>query len=166
IDWGQLGPDGTNINGPVAVTSAGGINAVASLAAYPGQRLEQSTTWFGNFTPADHLLYSGNLTVGGSAPTTLDFGSVALTQVGAQIQQDFFGDFTATIEAFDSLGNSLGTVTENGTSNGDADGSAIYIGVMSTDNNISKIVFSAVSLDANDFAINTVSLTPASVPEP
>ena len=56
----------------------------------------------------------------------------------------------------------------NGVSNGNNDGSAIFMGIGDlTGPNIAKIVISDQGVgDANDFAINAVSLGTSTVPEP
>jgi hypothetical protein len=171
IDWGQLGPDGTALTSPFTVTTAKGLSASVSQPQDSAERVDEGGgNWNGNFAMGAKLLYSGNYTTGGSAPITIDFGSTALRLIGFQIQDANPGDFTAKIEAFDSKGTSLGYVTENGFSASTQDNSAIFIGVESSDHNISKIVVSDVSpsnSDANNFAVNYVSLSQfAAVPEP
>jgi hypothetical protein len=51
------------------------------------------------------------------------------------------GSFTAFIAAYDSIGNVLGTFTEDGLYNEDNDNSAIFIGVADTTSEIAKVSF-------------------------
>jgi hypothetical protein len=99
---------------------------------------------------------------------TIDFAHPVFG-AGAQIQADFFGDFTAEIIA--SNGGVLGSFTENGTSNGNGDNSAIFIGALSDTANIAEIKFElpAAASEPNDFAIGPLALNTsavAGVPEP
>jgi hypothetical protein len=128
------------------------------------ERLDQSNGWNGNFANGAPLLWDQ-----AQGPViTIDLGTLSTLSGGAQIQADFFGAFTAKLEAFDSSGNSLGFVTENGNSNSNGDNSAIFIGVLSTGAPISKFQFSLTSAASspNDFAINQFSFVPELVPEP
>ena len=166
IDWSQLGTNGTVLVSPQTFTSTGSItgsvNDGASATTFL-QRLDQSTGWGGNFAPREALLWNRQ---NGNA-IELNFNT-PVSQAGAQIQDDFFGSFTATISAFDSLNNLLGTFTENGNSTGAADDSAIYIGVAAS--GISRITFSVSGggNGINDLAINHVTINGdvSAVPEP
>lgn len=131
------------------------------------ERRDQDNGWAGNFASGEKLLW----TRGSNGPITLDFGSTLLSRGGAKIQADFFGDFTAKIEALDSGGNVLATFTEDGTSNDNGDDSAIFIGIKSDDVNISKIrlgITSSVEGADQDLAIDRFdfSTTTSAVPEP
>ena len=101
------------------------------------------------------------LSTGGSGvgPITIDIAN-PVSGVGAQIQADDFGAYTAQIQAFDSSHNLLGTFTVSGDSEGGSTGTAPFLGVSSTSSNISEIVYS-LTADGNlaDLAINQLSLT-------
>ena len=103
-----------------------------------------------------------------AGPLHLDF-SAPVMAAGTQIQAQFPGAFTASIEAFDGLGNSLGSWSANGLSTFDQDGSALFLGVSSPSAEISRVsVWLNSSADPAflDFAINHVSLkTVSQVPE-
>jgi len=162
LDWGQLGPSFTNVPAPFTVSSSGGVVGQGTLTGGNGQAREQGNGWAGNFSSGDDLLWTQ-----GFGPLSLDFGT-GLSLVGAQIQADFFGAFTAKL--CDNLGDCY---TESGSSNSNGNDSAIYIGLNdSTGANITSITFSVPSCaqKCGDFAINELSLvtgdptTPA--PEP
>jgi hypothetical protein len=166
LNWANLGSNFTTVSNPFTINSSpSGIPVTGSQPGGSGatfDRRDQGSGWSGNFTSGDQLLYNQ-----GNGPTlTLDLGSNGAQAGGAQIQADFFGAFTAKLEAFDANGVSLGFVTENGNSTAAGDGSAIFIGVRSTGAPIEKFVFSltAASNAPNDFAINQFSFVPA--PEP
>ena len=165
IDWGQLGPDSTFVSSPASVTSFNGLAATVSI---PGPFMVTCVDflgcWNGNFEPDENLLYTGNQLGGGPGPLTIAFAS-GVSSVGFQIQDLFFGPFTATLQAFNGV-NLLFTLILPGNSNGNNDGSALFMGIGDlTRPNITSIVISDVgAVDANDFAINAVSL--ATVPEP
>lgn len=161
LDWGPLGPSFTNVGASFTVTSTGGVGAQGTLTGGNGEVRQQGNGWDGNFSSGDNLLWTQ-----GFGPLSLDFGA-GLSVVGAQIQSDFFGDFTA--ELCDNLGDCY---SENGTSDPSGDGSAIYIGLIdSTGANISSVTLSLTSCPqaCSDFAIDELSLEtggPTPTPEP
>jgi hypothetical protein len=167
VDWGVLGPEETWVNNPFGVISVGGVALMASEA--PGQflRLDEGTTWLGNFSVGDHLLYTGTIFGGGHGPITIHFGAPVIG-AGAQIQANYYGAFSARIAAFDAGGNLLGSFAEAGNSAGTEDNSAIFIGIRSMAANIATIAYSLDfgGLDPTDFAINRLDfVTGPSVPD-
>jgi hypothetical protein len=163
IDWGQLGPSFTSLTSPQSVVSGGGLNATVSSSGGVFERRDQGNGWNGNFAFGTPLLWT---TTTGGPDITVTFAT-PVSGAGAQIQADFFGDFTAQIIL---NGGALGTFTENGTSNGNNDNSAIFIGALSSIADITTIEFSLTSAvnNPNDFAIGTLALntTGGAVPEP
>ena len=156
VDWGQLGGEFVGVSNPFAATSTGGIGLNGTgNGGSPFDRIDQSSGWSGNFSPGDKLLWTFYPSEG---PMDLAFDKI-ICGAGANIQADFFGDFEAFLEAFDSNGNSLGIVSEKGTSNSNNDGSAIFIGVLSSLHDIASISFWVKSdTGINDFAINQLDL--------
>jgi hypothetical protein len=156
IDWAQLGAQGIVRVTPVAVSSNGGGSATVTSAGGIVSRIDQGSGWFGNFTNGDVLIWTGGV----GPDLTISFAS-PVAGAGAQWQANFFGAFGANLKAYDSADNLLGTVTRDGNSNSAGDGSAIFLGVLSSEVNISKIV---LTLDyawfaPQDFAINRLLLT-------
>lgn len=167
IDWGQLGPDLTASSSPASVTSFNGLGATVSIAGTTMFTVvDYFGSWIGNFEAGENLLYTGNQEGGGPGPMTIAFAT-GVSSVGFQVQDVFFGGFTATLQAFNGS-NPLFSLMMNGMSNGNNDGSAIFMGIGDlTGPNITSIVISDQGVsDANDFAINAVSLVTSSVPEP
>ncbi len=170
FDWGQFGPDATPVNSPASATSFNGLGATVSIA---GRTMLTAVdffgSWNGNFEAGENLLYTGNLAGGGPGPMTITFAS-GVSSVGFQIQDAFFGAFTATLQVYN--GNTLlDTLIMQGNSNANNDGSAIFMGLGDlSGNNITKIVISDQGVgDANDFAINALSIGISQqnqVPEP
>jgi hypothetical protein len=158
-DWGQLGPAFTPIPNPFAAFSNGAGLSITGAFAGGGVGQVQVQTfggWNGNFASGDNLVWTN---FPGQGPLTLSFDSPQVG-AGAQIQADFYGPFTAKIEAFNG-DTSLGSFTENGNSTPASDNSAIFIGVKDLDAaNITAVVFSltASAGDLMDFAINRLSL--------
>jgi hypothetical protein len=171
IDWGQFGSTFTNVPNPSNFTTTGGLSGtVSKLQSGEFQRRDQGNGWGGNFTNGDRLLWTQDFN---SSPNNIKLTFPhGISAGGAQIQADFFGAFTAQIQAFDTHGNPLGSFTENGTSNSNGDGSAIFIGVRDTTTPIGSIALSLTNaaFDPADFAINQFSLdsrvTSGGVPEP
>jgi hypothetical protein len=169
VDWSQLGSPGTTIGTTFAFTSAQGVagtgvyaNPGDSMGVYsqPGEVgaiLQQSSTWNGSFAPGAYLNWTEN-----SGPLTLTLAS-GYTEIGAQIEADFWGAYTAQIC------DANGCFTESGVNEGAGDNSAIYLGIDSSTpiNSVTFSLTSAVS-DPDDFAISGLTLDSGSsaTPEP
>lgn len=163
ITWGQFGASFT----PVADGSLGTTTNAGSLFMVADgngmERRDQPAGWAGDFANGDELLW----TAGGGSGLEITFAATYMA-AGAQIQSNTYGAFFATIEAFDGLGDSLGSFTVNGTSTANADDSAMFLGVASSAYDIAMVKYTvgdASGALTNDFAINDVSLN-ACVPEP
>ncbi|AJE03211.1 PEP-CTERM sorting domain-containing protein [Geobacter pickeringii] len=170
IDWGTLGPGRTKLSQPFS-NAVGGMPGLGVTVSMPSSGLMetrvQGKSWAGNFGSGESLLWTRY----SNGPLILDFDS-AVSGVGAQIQANRFGDFLATIEAFDQGGASLGSFVLNGHSDYSKTDTALFIGVLSNLANIDKVAFSVASVTGhNDFAINNPlvqrqAAQPAPVPEP
>jgi hypothetical protein len=178
LDWGDLGPDdpgyGNNLHpNPLVIASDDGLSVTVSQVGGPFERLDQAANfpppwtggWNGNFAIGDELLWTTDAVLG--TGITLNFGSTAIESFGLQIQgSNFLGPFTAHLEAFDSGGNSLGTVSRVGNSTQDRDNSAIFIGLLSdapsTDFHSVLVAIDAPPGASGGFAINQVDFSPAS----
>ena len=170
ISWTQLGSaNGTLLQSSFNVTSANdnpvsvsltGANSVLAVTC-PAS----SCSWAGTGTPSgDTLIWTSNGNNGGNGPITMDFGHPQAA-VGAYIQADGPSAFTAQIQAFNSAGGSLGTLTENSDSNGDA----LFIGVQDHSGpTISTIVFSLINAQGptSDFALDSVFFNGPVLPTP
>lgn len=166
-DWTtNYGPPFSPIPNNSVATSNGGLRATVNFAGGGnGERRDEGNGWGGNFAFGDELLWTNSP---GQGPLTLTF-TVSVGGVGANIQADFFGDFTAMIQAFDVHGHLIDTFTEQGNSNPNGDDSAIFIGLV--DSGIKTVTFSLTSCveDCGDFAINQLDITTCCgrpVPEP
>ncbi len=165
IDWGTVGAAGTFPTNPFTGTSVGGQSYTVSQAGQTSfDRVDQGNGWNGNFAPGATLLW----TLGGG-PMSISFTN-GIFGFGAQIQSSSFDAFGARVEAFDANSSLLGSFTLNGTSTTAGDNSAIFIGLLSTSNDIRKLTFSLDSAahgDLGNFAIGNGALTTVSpIPEP
>jgi hypothetical protein len=75
----------------------------------PFERRDQGSDWLGNFAPGDHLIWTRDV----AGAMVIDF-AVPVLGAGAQIQRDAYGTFTGTIQAYDTLGNLLGSFNLTG----------------------------------------------------
>ena len=165
VNWGQFGTSYTNIGASSNYTSSNGLTGQISTSdASPMEILQQENGWSGNFTQGDYVLWAqtpgGYLNVGFNTP---------VSAAGANIMSNPYGSFNATISAYDSSNNLLGTYTESGDSNGNNDGSAIFLGISSSTADISKITYGISNNFGNDFAINQLGIRAnpsTNVPEP
>jgi hypothetical protein len=123
-------------------------------------------SWTSNppgFNLSEIFIWTENATGAGSGPLSLTFPSVF--GVGAWIQANFAGAFTAQIQVF------YGATSITFSETSDANGDGIFIGAKDTLQDITGIVFSLTSCaggcDLGDFAVNSLLLkTTAAVPEP
>ncbi len=161
IDWAQFGTESTAVpDFSSGLTSSGAAFTVGGNGT-DFERLDEGTSWAGNFTSGDALLFTD---LGDNMTITFD---QAVGGVGAQIEPDIYDPFTAHIEAFDSLNNDLGGFDLAGSSTSANDGSAIFIGVSSSGDGIKSVSFSTTSGSPTSFAVNGVSIGQlAPVPEP
>lgn len=157
IDWSDLGVAYTVVSQPFAIQTAvrGWSAGVAKATAGAVERRDQGDGWSGNFAPGDALLWTQD----SAGPLSLTF-SIPVGAVGMQIQKADQSNpiFYATIEAFDASDTSLGAFEREGYSSNTGDGSALFIGIHSTEPNIARIDVNV--LFQFDFAINQVSLVP------
>lgn len=157
LDWGTVGADGVDLGSSFHTTSHGGVGIDVS-DNHSFILFEQGNGFGGNFAPGDQVLTNEH-----SGPDTISFNT-SVSAVGFQIQDVFGGNFTATLSAYDSSNNLLGSFNENGLSTiGAGDNSAIFLGVKDSSADIAKIVFNTPS---GWFGINRMDLTPGPpVPE-
>ena len=160
VDWGQLGPDFTTVTSPFNVTSNLGLgpNAVVN-GTQDFFSIQEGNTWGGNFAAGDNVLFNQ-----ASGPFTITFAS-PIHGAGLQFQSATFGPFTASITAFGAGNINFGTVTRTGTSSNAADNSAIFLGVISSLNDIVSLQFDltipsplAPTEDPNGFGVNRLDL--------
>ena len=150
LDWRALGSAGNSVSSPFTVSSASGNKITGSTPSNLLERRDQGNGWNGNFAPGDALLWTRDK----PGPLQLNF-SQAVRGVGTQVQVDSFSLFTAVIEAFNSSGTSLGSFTLAGNSTNADDNSAIFIGVLSDNADIARLLLNVQG--NNDFAVNQVS---------
>jgi hypothetical protein len=148
VDWSQLGTSVTNIYSPFTFTTTLGVSGIGNNTNADGADwvMQQGVSALGNFAPGDYFILGQGI---GSLTLTFDQG---YTQIGAQIQAEYFGAFTAQICDINAC------FTENGVSNNDNDNSAIYIGIDGAD--ITSVTFSLTNahLDPTSILINDVTL--------
>ena len=176
VDWG---PPGFDVPSDSTFVSS---NNVAMKVSFESQHAGKAVTTkgvsgIGPFEPIQAINgdeWDGNLYGDQNALWTNAAGAITIRfdqyvqAVGAAIQTNYFGDFTAEIDVFHN-GNLLGSFLQNGNSNGLEDGSAIFMGVADDVKEIDTVRFSIVNCAQNcyDFAIDSLDLgVPNQVPEP
>jgi hypothetical protein len=161
INWGILGGDLTGVG---AMPSVGIVTATGAPAF---AILEQGQTATYNFSPAESLLAmldvaTGDLTSGSFA---LSFSS-GIAGFGTQIQGNLFGPLNVTMTVFNTANLQIGSFIFTGATGGNNDGSALFVGVNSTAQDIGRVVLSGAGAGAaiNQLTLDTVAVTP--IPEP
>lgn len=115
-----------------------------------------------NFADGDFLLFTGAdfsafPAPGNNGPITIDF-TTPVTGAGTQIAVDDTLSFIANIAAFDSEGNLLNNFSVPGTSSVSLDNSALFLGVVSEEAEIARLVYSS-SISNRAIGINTISIS-------
>jgi opacity protein-like surface antigen len=167
ISWAGIAANPTS---PFVIGTTGGSTATVSHSGTGNfTRYVQGSSWGGNFLDDEVLL--GNPDAA-SGKLRIDLANL-IDGAGFQIQSDYYGAFTAQIDAFDSVGNLLGSVSRVGNSTGDGDGSAIFLGFSRAflDVDYFDVYLTAgVGGVPGDFSINNVLIGNAAplgaVPEP
>ena len=157
INWNQIGPSNITYTSPQNVVSVNGVHATASSVGNQFQTPVQPDDWDGNLAPGTTALW----TFHGGPEITISLAN-ATKGFGAQIQSDNYGAFTAQITAFNVGGTLLGTYTESGVSTRAGDGSAVFIGLLDDNPEISKIVFNLTAAPGgsiSDFAIGSAQFS-------
>lgn len=174
--WAQLGSDLTTLNATFTATSTGGKSIAGSFAGGAGSDIQvvcpeaPSCSWIPSgtgFAAGDSLIVTSNGNGGATGPLTLSFPDVL--GAGLEIQVDQPGTFTAQIQAFNGS-TPLGTFTEAS----DAMGDPVFIGVLDTIPDITKITVGlsacgGLGCNVNDFGVDTLELTAqatSGTPEP
>jgi hypothetical protein len=182
FDWGQIRNDnGTpgDTSDDFAVAQSSPLAVASSLARNgsisdgPGGQftgLIQDTDFFGSFATGDAVLLTGDAfdvdAVQFSDTFTMTFVT-PVAGVGTQIQSNFLGLFTASLEVFNGA-TSLGIFGVAG----DTDLSAPFLGIRSDAANINRAVFTLTSNTGAGLVINSLLTTDtpfvgdATVPEP
>ncbi len=165
IDWAQnYGPPYNSIpNNSTATSSVFGIKTqVTFMGGGDGERLDQGNGWWGNFSPGDGLAFTNDP---GQGPLMLTFNTPVFG-IGANIQGNAFGPFTATLQVFNSQHSLVDSFSEAGVSNGNNDGSAIFIGLANESPFTSAeftVSYSSGGMSGSSFSVNRIGFA---VPEP
>ena len=166
VDWCQnfgCSNDYTEYPTPQAWVASDGVHTgtVGLVDTQQGfYNLQDGTSWNGAFSSGMGLVYNGASF--GNTPAdiavTFDQGE---TGVGAYIQANFFGPFTAAITLYDINYQPLGTFETTGTSSY-APGTALFLGAWAdTAGEVYAAQFDVVDQFGNDdFAIGEVLTTP------
>ncbi|HLJ17143.1 MAG TPA: hypothetical protein VKV15_21800 [Bryobacteraceae bacterium] len=173
VAWTSLGADATSVPNTFSGSSTGGRQVQGAFASSTGLvsivcgTIPSATacSWgpaSGGFQTGDTLVWALNPTANagsGALTITVPQGS----GVGAVIQADSPGQFTAKLELFNGS-TSLGSTTQTSNANGDA----FFLGALDTTAaHVTKAVFSLTAVSAGgdpaDFAIDKLSMNVTTV---
>jgi hypothetical protein len=145
-------PEGTIVPSPYVASAGGNTLTYTNLGGGPFVRLDQGTSFFGDFPNGTKLLYNQ-----GAGPTDIKFlNGVGEVGLGAQSAAIAAHTFTAT--AYNGA-TALLTFTVP------SDGFISFIGVQATGSDV--ITELKIASDDNDFAFGPTTFgSPATVPEP
>ena len=171
INWCQFGCNGLAQTSPQPWVSNGGATGTIGLqnGGFQGFYSFQQgpllgINWVGNFPSGMGVIYNGYQFLFQQAGIRITFNS-AVSGVGAYIQGDVHGPFSATITLFGQNGNPLGTFTASGISD-TQQGTALFIGAYGV-GPIFAAQFDATDAAGNDdFAIGTLKSGAPIIPEP
>jgi hypothetical protein len=162
LDPAQLWTSTAGDQGIVAFFNGG--NPFVDSPAGSLYNLQQGTTWGGDFAAGMGLVYNGVAFGNNPGPILIAFLQDEYG-VGAYIQPDFLGSFSATISLYDINENLLGSYTTSSVSD-QTPGDALFIGAASGSGAVRFATFSAFGADpsAPDFAIGSMQVE--TTPEP
>jgi len=167
VNWCQFGCSYGVYTTPQVWTSVGlNTGLVGNTNAMDWQNLQQGNGWGGNFAPGMGLVYNGVSTIG-TAPTSIGiYFDQAVIGVGAFIQANYYGGFTASITLLDSNLNPFFFYTANGVSNG-IPNTAQFIGAYDGTADIWGAIFNTTAngFHDQDFAIGELRIG-SPIPEP
>jgi hypothetical protein len=170
IDWNQL-PTG-NLSGALNVTSNLGMTATVTdtlptnsfgrfiqvdMATYTYPFPQPPADWVGNFATGEGVLATNSARDNYGTPAVMDIVFASPVKgVGAQIEISTGGQFfKGWLKTYDAAGNLLGTYTSPVLGNTFADPPEIFLGVLDSTDDISKIEYSCfANLGANQTSIN------------
>jgi len=153
LDWSAFGPQSSFIQfGQIAFSNLGkkAINISPDVLL----RIKQGESWFGNFTPGDEGAYSY------TQPSIIIEFPQKVYSAGLQIQSSALTTYYAGFEAYDDADIMVGTVSGSGVSNRNADGSALFIGIQTSNKCIRKIDIhlNLPTLKIEKFSVNRILL--------
>jgi len=167
INWCQFGCNGAAYLTPQAWISVNALTGlVGNTNAQNWQNLQQGNGWGGNFPASMGLVYNGVSTLG-TGPTSIGiYLDQPVIGIGAYIQADWFGPFTASITLLDSNLLPMFTFNAAGNSN-NLTGTGLFIGAYDTSADIWGAIFNTTAngFHDQDFAIGTAKIG-APIPEP
>jgi uncharacterized protein (TIGR03437 family) len=159
VDWSALGPAMTWLRPPqtVAVTGISGLSITATMPEAYGEfvRMDPGNKWNNYFPAGSKMLWNGAGSTDVASPMDLIL-SRPVYGIGMYIGNNWGGTFTATIAAYDANDVLLGTWSTGGTVSPSV--TPPFLGVLSTDLNITRVrlstsASSSNSDSGNDFAI-------------
>jgi len=138
---------------------------VGNTNAQNWQNLQQGNGWGGNFAPGMGLVYNGVSTLGNGQTSIGIYLDQPVNGIGAWIQADWFGPFTASITLLDANLDPMFTYFAAGNST-NIPNTALFIGAYDGTADIWGAIFdtTANGYHDEDFAIGTAKLN--TIPEP
>lgn len=180
LDWGTVltGGDYDTAGSPISGTTTNGVGVTAS-DTQGFSLLVQDSSFFGGYNAGENLLWSSDLTQDAngnatfSSSYTFDF-STQVKGAGLSLQTADLGPFAVQLQVFNSALALIDTWTESGDSQ--IGSGEVYVGALSTLNEISRIVYTITlytdnGVGFNGFVVNQLDVTqdqggPAPIPEP
>jgi hypothetical protein len=164
LDWSQIAGLGT-FSTPVNLTTNKGLAAILSSTGVLGPATEGAgVPWDGNFADGAPLVFTGQN--GASGPIVITFAT-PVSAVGAQMDYNQYAPpsdpfpFNITMSLYNGDGQLLAAFTAQGEMYAKDNNSAVFIGAVDSQAEISQVVFSTTTSAApypGSFAINNVSL--------
>jgi hypothetical protein len=166
LNWSQLAIAGAPLPSPVTVTTNGGLVATLSNAGLMYYETEGTggAPWNGNFAPAAPLIFTGQY--GPAAPFVITFAT-PVSAVGAQMNYNSTNPpsnplpFNISMSLYNSAGQLLAAYTAQGEQYAKPNNSAVFIGAVDSQAEISQVVFFTTTTEdpyPGSFAINNVSI--------
>ncbi len=165
LSWAQIANLGA-ITAPIQVTTNGGLVATLSSTGplMPSTEGSAGVPWDGNFAPGAPLVFTGQF--GPSGPIVITFAT-PVSAVGAQMDYNATNPpsnplpFNISLSLYNSAGQLLATFSAQGEAYAKANNSAVFLGAVDSQAEISQAVFFTTTTAPpypGSFAINNVSI--------
>jgi hypothetical protein len=155
VDWANAGAEFQNLAPSFDLPVTAGLSLTVSSPSGFIERRDQGSGWMGCMDSGESLLWKHEGFDLVTEPLTVSF-STPVIAVGANIQNDAYGEYVGWIEAFDINNQSLGLFSANANASYCTDGGAAFVGLDAGSALISSVKFWVYNSDS--FALGALNI--------
>lgn len=155
VDWANAGAEFQNLAPSFDLPVTAGLSLTVSSPTGFIERRDQGSGWMGCMDSGEALLWKHEGFELVTEPLTVSF-STPVIAVGANIQNDAYGEYSGWIEAFDINNQSLGVFSASANASYCTDGGAAFVGLDAGSALISSVKFWVQNTDS--FALGSLNI--------